>query len=134
MRPGRFGINVIARNRRNAAPIVYARLEHQVMIVRVEIRRNLNVHLATQNEACRRNGARNLHRAWFCATRHSRAGLGSEILNDDFLNMAVGVVQLSNCKQAVDALLARFVYYDQDALCIYYRMISSISDYYHMTV
>ena len=40
------------------------------------------------------------------ALRHARAGLGAEVLDDDFLQMAVALVQVAQRQQRLDALRA----------------------------
>ena len=49
------------------------------------------------------------------ASRHLRCRLGAEVLHDDFLDVAVRLVQLANCEQRIDALSARLADADQDA-------------------
>ena len=50
------------------------------------------------------------------APRHARAGLGAEVLDDDFLDVAVALVQVARCaSSALDALGARLADADQDA-------------------
>ena len=99
------------------------------MIVRIQIRRNLNVHSSTQNEPCCRNRACDLDGVGLCATCHSRAGFCAEILNDDFLNMTVGFVEISNRKQAVNALFASFTDSDQDARRERNRKLARLADH-----
>src|SRR5262249_16572243 len=47
--------------------------------------------------------------------RHARSRLRSEILDDDFLDVAVTVVELAQSKQRVDPLFTCFADADQDA-------------------
>src|SRR5262245_44587685 len=68
--PRGFGIDVVASYRRNTAPVVYTSLQHESMIIRIQIRGDLNVHTSTQHEACGRNCACDLIRFGFRTTGH----------------------------------------------------------------
>ena len=46
---------------------------------------------------------------------HARAGLGAEVLDDDFLDVAVALVHVADREQGLDALGARLADADQDA-------------------
>jgi hypothetical protein len=47
--------------------------------------------------------------------RHPGPSLGTEILDDDFLDVAVGFVQLAQPQQRLQALTPRLANADQDA-------------------
>ena len=47
------------------------------------------------------------------ARRHARSGFRPEVLDDDFLNVAVAIVEIANREERVDALVARLADADQ---------------------
>ena len=57
LRPCGFGIHVVGRHGRDAAPVVDAGAQQQAMIVGTQIRRRLKVHVAAEHEACDRDRA-----------------------------------------------------------------------------
>ena len=46
---------------------------------------------------------------------HARIRFGAEILDDDFLNVAVALMQIANCLQSINTFRARFADADEDA-------------------
>ena len=68
-----------------------------------------------KSEARHRNGPHLLLERRLGCLRHARPGLGAEILDDDFLDVAVPLMHVADGKQRLDALAARFADADQDA-------------------
>ena len=72
------------------------------MIVGTQIRWRLNVHFRAQQQSRRGDRPGHLERVGFGRGRHPGVGLGTEILNDDFLDMAILLVDLPDRDEAVD--------------------------------
>src|SRR5229473_574077 len=113
--PGGFGIDEILGDGRNAAPIVDARIEQTGEIVVAEVWRGLNVHLRAEDEAGERDGAQHVFKRRLRMRGHGNFRLGAEILDDDFLDVAIFFVERSNRQERVDALFHGFADADQDA-------------------
>ena len=114
VRPRRFGIDVVRRDRRNPAPVVDPGSDHPAQRTGTEIGRRLDVHVRLEDQTRHGDGPEMVLDLRRCDLLHARAGLGPEILDDDFLDMTVRVVQVAQRKQRVDALLARFADADQN--------------------
>src|SRR6516164_10651612 len=78
------------------------------MIVWIQIWRNLNIHSPTENEPCCCNSSGNVGGIRFGTTRHPGSLLGSEILNDDLLDMPVAFMQVPDRDQSIDPLFGCF--------------------------
>ena len=115
MRPRCFRIDVIRRHRRHAAPIVNAGRNQLRQAVGPQVGRGLDVHAAAEQQARHRNGPHLLLERRLGCLRHARPGLGAEILDDDFLDVAVPLMHVADGKQRLDALAARFTDADQNA-------------------
>ena len=95
MWPGRFGIDEIRRHRRHTAPIIDAGVDQRRQAARAEIGRRLNVHLGTKDQACGGDGPTEFIEIGLGRIGHAGARLGAEILDDDFLDMAMPVMDVA---------------------------------------
>ena len=84
------------------------------MVIRVEVRRGLNIHLAAQQEPRHRYGLCDIHCIGFVEAGHSGVRLRAKVLNDDFLNVSELFVQIANRNQAVHAFFESFADADQN--------------------
>ena len=89
MRPRRFGIDVVNGYRRNTTPIVQSGINEQGKIAFAQVRRRLDIHRRTKNNARNRNGPRKIVHIRFFGVRHFCIGFSTEVLHDYFLQMAV---------------------------------------------
>src|SRR2546422_1525107 len=101
LRPGRLGIDEVARHRRDASPVVDPGFEQPRKCSITQIRRGLKIHLAVENKP--RSGNRPQH---FLLRRlrvggHRDSRLGAEILDDDLLDVAGTPVQVANRDERV---------------------------------
>src|SRR5438876_10761383 len=113
--PGGLGIDEIFGDRRNAAPIVDACFEQERKIAVAQVRRGLDVHVRPKNKAGDSNRAQHVFEGWLRVSGHGNFRLGTKILDDHFLDVAVFFVERSNGQKGVDALVHGFAYTDQDA-------------------
>ena len=67
-----------------------------------------------KNDAGHGNGPEVIVQRRLCRSRHARAGLGAEVLDDDFLNVAVTLVDVADRQQRLDALGPRLADADQE--------------------
>ena len=72
--------------------------------VRHQIGRRLEVHRRAEDQPRHGNRPQMLGEIRLGRVRHARAGLGAEILDDDFLNVAVALMQVAQREQRLDAL------------------------------
>ncbi len=114
-RPRRLGVDVVAGDRRNAAPIVDAGRDHLGQARRVQIRRRLDIHLGTEDQPGDGDRPQMVVEIGFGRVRHPGPRLGPEILDDDFLDVAVAVVEIAQRQQRLDAFAPGFADADQDA-------------------
>ncbi len=114
MWPRSFWIDEIRRQRRDSTPIVYAGIQ-QFLIIRIrKIGRRLNVHVRhkqPRDTYC----AQHVTAAWLRPTAHGNFGLDSKILNDDFLNVPIALVQIANRQQRVHSIFHRLANPNQNA-------------------
>ncbi len=106
---------MVRRHRGNAAPVIDARIHQSPERAGIEIWRRLDVHLRLEQEPRHRDRPKMLVNVERRHVRHPRPGLGPEILDNDFLDMAVGIVEIAQRKERVDPLFARFTNANQDA-------------------
>src|SRR5713226_8403845 len=96
LRPGGFGIDEIFGDRRNATPIVDAGIKQAREIVIAQVRRGLDVHLRAEDQSSERDGAEHIFKRWLRMRGHGDFRLSAEILDDDFLDVAVLFMERSN--------------------------------------
>ena len=115
--PRRFGVHVIGRDGRDAAPVVDARLEQTGEVGMREVRRRLQADLVGQDQPCHGERPEVVVERRLGRVDHLRAGLGAEVLDDHLLQVAVLGVQVAQREQRLDLLAARLADADQDARC-----------------
>ncbi len=112
---GALGIDVIGRHRRDAAPIIDAGGDQLRERAGAQIGRRLDVHARPEDQPRHGDRPQMVVEVGLGRLRHAGAGLGAEILDDDFLDVAVAVVQIAQGEQRLDALAPRLADADQDA-------------------
>ena len=115
MRPGRFRIYVIGRNRRHAAPVVDAGRDQVGRIFAAEVRRRLDRHLGPQDQACRGDGPLQIRQGRLIRIGHAGVGFGAKILDNDFLDMPVRVVKVAESQKRIDPFQPCLADTDQDS-------------------
>ena len=115
LRPSRFGIDEIFGDRGNAAPVVDARFQQTREVVVAQVRRGLDVHVRSKDQAGESDGAQHIFKRRLRMRGHGNFRLGAEILNDDFLDVAVFFMERSNRKERVDAFFHSFADANQDS-------------------
>ncbi len=113
--PWGFRIDMVRRQRRHAAPVVDPGVQQHRKIGVRQIRRCLDVHVLSEDRARRRNRPQQIVHAGLNAALQRRSRFGAEVLDDDFLNVTVGVMEIAQGEQRIQALLARLADPDQDA-------------------
>ena len=106
---------MVRRHRRDAAPVVDAGANELGQTVWLQVGRRLDVHGRAQDQAGNRDGPGVVLKRRLCRRGHARAGLGAEVLDDHFLNVAVARVDIADSEQRLDALGPRLADADQDA-------------------
>ena len=104
--PRSFGVHVVRRDRRDAAPVVDAGVEERREIV-AQVGGCLEVHLRTEHQPGRGDGPEVLVGVAGLVAVHRSAGLRQEVLHDDLLHVTVPGVALGDREERVDPLLAR---------------------------
>ena len=109
---------MINRHRRHAAPVVDAgvdQLSQITMAICTQIRRRLDIHCGAEYLARGGYGPQQFFMRGMGHARHSCSGLGTKVLNDDFLYVAVPLMQITYRDQRIDALLPCLANADEDA-------------------
>ena len=115
MRPGRLGIDVVLRHRGDTAPVVDPRRHQPGQRAGAEVGRRLDVRRRPEEDACDRDGPEQRVQAWLGRRGHARPRLGPEVLDDDLLDVPMGVVGVAQRQQGLDPLLAGLADADEDA-------------------
>ena len=113
--PRGFRVDMIGRDRRNPAPIVDPRLHQPGEVHRRQIGRRLDVHVRPQHQPRRRDRPHQVFEIRLRRCCHRRAGLGAEVLDDDFLDVAVPRVEAGQREQCIEPLRARLTDADQQS-------------------
>ena len=95
MWPGCFRVNKVWRYRRNTTPIINASINDLLKDARTKVRWCLDIHPCPKNDSCQRNSPEQLIHVWLWRIYHQCFGLGPKILNNDFLDMAMGLVRIT---------------------------------------
>ena len=103
LRPRRFRVDVVGRHRRHAAPIVDAGPDELRQILGPQVRRRLNVDRRAEDQAGDRDRPQMLVERRLGRINHPRAGLGAEVLDDDFLDVAVARMKVADREQRRNA-------------------------------
>src|SRR6266511_3386143 len=90
-RPGALGVDVVGGDRAHPAPVVDAGLQQHPEVLG-EVGRRLQVHGRVQDDPRRRDRPQVLLQRGRRHRRHRRARLGTEVLDDDLLDVAVPAV------------------------------------------
>jgi hypothetical protein len=105
---------MVDRDRRDAAPVVDARVEQPREVVVGEVGRRLHVPARPEEDACDRDRPQVLVERWLRVGRHARSGLRAEVLDDDLLDVTVLLAERAQGEQRVDPLLPRLADADED--------------------
>ena len=106
---------MVGRDRRNAAPVVDAGLNQLDQPFVVEVGRRLYRNLRRQHDPRRRDHAQEVVLGRLGRFGHLGAGLGAEVLDDDFLQVPMRQMHVAQREQRFDALLRRLADADEDA-------------------
>src|ERR1700730_4154156 len=87
VRPWRLGIDVVAAEWRNAAPVVDTCVEEEFDLVRRQIRRRLHVHRGAEHQSRGRDRPRHLERPRLRRILHPYPWLSAVLLEAQFLYM-----------------------------------------------
>jgi hypothetical protein len=105
---------VVDRDRRDAAPVVDARVEQAGEVAVGQVGRRLQVRARAQENARRGDRPQVLVERGLGMACHARAGLGAEVLDDDLLDVAVTIGEPLDREQRLQPLGARLADPDQD--------------------
>ena len=106
---------MVGRHRRDAAPVVQAGADQARIDAGRQVGRRLDVHVGPEDQPRLGDGPEKVVEVGLVGIGALGVGLGAEILDDDFLDVAVRFVQVADRLQRLDALLARLADADQDA-------------------
>src|SRR5215469_17425731 len=112
--PRCLGINVVGSKRRDTAPVVNAAFQQALVVILSQIGRCLNVHVA-QQKTRNRNGAEMILCVRFGRLSHRNIRLGAKVLENDFLDVSVLLMQALNGEQCIHPLLVSFADANQDS-------------------
>ncbi len=112
-RPGPLGVHVVGRERGDTAPIVDSGPHQQIERSVDQIRRSLNPHARPEQQPSHRDGRREVDHLGVGNRAHRGVRLGSEVLDDDFLDVAVLAVRAADREERIDPLLERFADADE---------------------
>ena len=115
VRPGRLRVDEVGSHGRYAAPVVDAGIDEPRQHAGAQVGRRLDVHLRAQHQPRRGDRPEQVLQGGLGRAGHPGLRLGPEVLDDDFLDVAVLVVQVAHGKQGVDPFLAGLADPDQDA-------------------
>src|SRR5216117_99233 len=114
-RPRLLGVDVVGRERRDAAPVVEPRGEQARVDARREIRRCLNVHLGPEQEPCDGERTEQVRERRLRLISHRDARLRAEVLDDDLLDMTVPLVEVADRGEGVHPLALGLADADENA-------------------
>ena len=86
LRPGALGVDVVGRQRRDAAPVVDAGPQHQGVLGVDEVRRRLHARLRAEHEPGHRDRGGEFLQVGVRHGAHRGVRLGAEVLDDDLLD------------------------------------------------
>ena len=99
MRPGGLGIHMIRCYRRNAAPVIDSSGDQLWKNARAQIWGRLDIHLRAEDQTRYGERPNQLFQIRLRCLRHFCVWLGSEILNNDFLNVTILLMQSTDREQ-----------------------------------
>ncbi|MNR05860.1 hypothetical protein D3C85_1219090 [compost metagenome] len=106
---------MILGDRGDTAPVVDTGSDQLAQFVRTQIRWCLDGHLGTEDQAGHRNGPGLVANVRLWGIGHPGARLGTEVLDDEFLQVPMILVQVTQGQQGIDTLGPGFADADQDA-------------------
>ena len=116
VRPRRFGVHEVRRQRRHAAPVVDAGRDDLRQHAGAQVRRRLDAHVGAEDDARDRDRPQQFVEIGLRRVPPSSClRLRAKVLHDDFLNVAVLRVHRAQREQRFDAFEARFADADQNA-------------------
>ena len=102
-RPRRFRIDVVRGDGRDPAPIIDARRDQPRIDARRKVGRRLDIHRRTQDEARRGEAPKQVVEIGLRGAGEFGAGLGAEVLDDDFLNVPELPMQIADREERLEA-------------------------------
>ena len=114
MGPGRLRIDIIGSQRGDTAPIVDAGSDNLWQYPGAQIWRCLNIHFGTEQNSGHRNGPQQLVQVRFRGLCHQGAGLGTKVLYDNFLQVTVPLMDITQGQQGLNPLQPCFANTDED--------------------
>ena len=112
--PRRLRVDVVGGHRRHPAPIVDPGGDHLLERVGHQIGRRLDVHVGPEDQPGNRDRPQMVGEVGLGRRRHAGLGLGAEILDDDFLDVPVALVEVAQRQHRLDALYPCLADADQD--------------------
>ena len=106
---------MVRGDRRDPAPIIDARRDQPRIDAGREVGGRLDIHRRTQDEARRGEAPKQVVKIGLRRPGELGAGLGAEVLDDDFLNVPELPMQIADGEERFEALGARFADADQNA-------------------
>src|SRR5260370_25746741 len=106
-RPRLLGVDVIERQRRDAAPVVEARPEEPRVVARREVRWRLDVDVGAEHEPRDREGAQHVGERRLGVVPHREPRLRAKVLDADLPGGAVPLLQVTEGDERADALARR---------------------------
>ena len=126
--PGGFRIDVIRSQWRDPAEVVNTRLNDGFEGLGDQVGRRLNVHFRSKYDPGHRYGPAQVFLVRLSRPGHQGIGLGAEILDDYFLDVAVFFVHIPQRQQGLDALQPCFTDTDQDTGCKWHFRLAGQGD------
>ena len=113
--PRRLRIDVIRRDGRDAAPIIDPRRNQPRIDARRQVRGRLDVHRRAEDEARCGEAPKQVIKIGLRSPGELGAGLGAEVLDDDFLNVPELPMQIADGEERFKALGPRLADANQNA-------------------
>src|SRR5213592_4194599 len=114
-RPRLLGVDVVGRERRDAAPVVEPRGQEAGVDPRREVRRRLDVHVGSEQEPADGDRAEQVPERRLGVVPHRNARLRAEVLDDDFLEVTVPLLKVANRRERVHPLARCLTDADENA-------------------
>ena len=114
-RPWRLRIDVVRGDRRDPAPIIDPRRDQSRVDARRQVRGRLEVHRRSQDETRGGEAPEQIVKIGLRSPGELGAGLGAEVLDDDFLNVPELPMQIADGEERLEALGARLADANENA-------------------
>ena len=115
VRPGGLRIDKIRSHRGHSTPIIDPCINNLLEHTRREVGWRLNIHRRTENDSCHGNGPEQFIQVGFRRINHQGVRFSPEILNNDLLDMAIGLIGVTQRQERLQSLVAGFTDTYQDA-------------------